>query len=210
MTQKTTTVQDAIRLLFILVRASDSISNHPEGYVGFFDGKAKLHALDFWVRYPDFLAYELLNKYSETGDPKYYYKAKNIIDEGEPDLRLIPMIRYRFGAFENLNESLSLLISKGLVYQDGDKSEEIIKNYFYYLTPLSIKLVEEIIAEFPVLAWYDERAKLVKEIAGSHGGKALKDIQYQHMSYATTQLGTQIPSIKNEVVNRLKSINLSL
>ncbi|MFB0498677.1 hypothetical protein ABID99_004914 [Mucilaginibacter sp. OAE612] len=204
---QTTTVQDAIRLLYILVRGSDQISNHPDGYVGFFDGKAKLHALDFWVRYPDFLAYELLNKYDETGEDKYLLKAENIIDDQEPDLRSIPMIRYRFGAFENLHESLSLLVSKGLVYQDGDKSDETIKAYYYYITPLSVQLVDEVTAEFPSLAWYDERAKLVKEIAGSLGGSALKDRQYKHMSYATTQLGTQIPSIKNEVINRLKALN---
>jgi len=209
MSQTTTTVQDSIRLLFILVRGCDPISSHPNGYAGIFDGKAKLHALDFWVRYPDFLAYELLNRFSETKDIKYYHKAKDIIDDREPDLRSIPMIRYRFGAFENLNESLALLVSKGLVYQDGDKSEETIKNYFYYLTPLAFKIVNEITTEFPVLAWYNDRAKLVKEIAGQLGGKALKDIQYQHMSYATTQLGTQIPSIKNEVINRLNALNLS-
>lgn len=203
---QTTTVQDAIRLLFILARGSDPISNHPQGYVGFFDGKAKLHALDFWVRYPDFLAYELLNKYDESGNQTYLTKAKDIINNGEPDLRAIPMIRYRFGAFENLNESLSLLVTKGLVHQDGDKTAGAIKNYYYYLTPLSFQIVDEITQEFPILAWYDERAKLVKEIAGSLGGSALKDIQYKHMSYATTQLGTQIPSIKNEVVNRLNSL----
>ncbi|MVN90531.1 hypothetical protein [Mucilaginibacter aquatilis] len=204
---QTTTVQDAIRLLYILVRGSDRISNHPDGYVGFFDGKAKLHALDFWVRYPDFLAYELLNKYEETGEDKYLLKAENIIDDQEPDLRSIPMIRYRFGAFENLHESLSLLVSKGLVYQDGDKSDETIKAYYYYITPLSVQLVDDVTKEFPSLGWYDERAKLVKEIAGSLGGSALKERQYKHMSYATTQLGTQIPSIKNEVINRLNALN---
>ncbi|RZK66375.1 MAG: hypothetical protein EOO92_25310, partial [Pedobacter sp.] len=191
---QTTTVQDAIRLLYILVRGSDQISNHPDGYVGFFDGKAKLHALDFWVRYPDFLAYELLNKYDDTGEEKYLLKAESIIEDQEPDLRSIPMIRYRFGAFENLHESLSLLVSKGLVYQDGDKSDQTIKAYYYYITPLSVQLVDDVTAEFPLLAWYDERAKLVKEIAGPLGGSALKERQYKHMSYATTQLGTQIPS----------------
>lgn len=204
---QTTTVQDAIRLLYILVRGSEQISNHPDGYVGFFDGKAKLHALDFWVRYPDFLAYELLNKYDETGEEKYLLKAENIIHDQEPDLRSIPMIRYRFGAFENLHESLSLLVSKGLVYQDGDKSDETIIAYYYYITPLSVQLVDDVTAEFPSLAWYDERAKLVKEIAGSLGGSALKERQYKHMSYATTQLGTQIPSIKNEVISRLNALN---
>lgn len=202
MTQ-TTTAQDAIRLLFILVRGSESISDHPNGYVGIFEGKAKLHALDFWVRYPDFLAYELLNKYDETKDNFYLIKAKEILDSREPDLRSIPMIRYRFGAFDDLNESLSILISKGLVYQSGDKSQQAIKHYDYYLTLLAFQLVGTITAEFPVLTWYDERARLVKQIAGSKGGSTLKDIQYQHMSYATTRLGSQIPSIKNQVIKRL-------
>lgn len=200
---QTTTVQDAIRLLYILVRGSEQISDHPDGYVGFFDGKAKLHALDFWVRYPDFLAYELLNKYDETGEEKYFLKAESIIEDQEPDLRSIPMIRYRFGAFENLHESLSLLVSKGLVYQKGAKSDEAIQAYHYYITPLSIQIVDDVTAEFPSLGWFDERARLVKEIAGKLGGSALKERQYKHMSYATTQLGTQIPSIKSEVINRL-------
>lgn len=206
MTQ-TTTVQDAIRLLFILVHGSESIENHPDGYVGIFEGKAKLHAFDFWVRYPDFLAYELLNKYDETRDKLYLMKASEILDSLEPDLRSIPMIRYKFGAFDNLNESLSLLTAKGLVIQSGDKSPHVIKHYDYYLTSLAFQLAKTITREFPVLAWYDERARLVKHIAGTKGGSALKDIQYQHMSYATTQLGTQIPSIKIHVTNRLNSLN---
>ena len=44
------TVQDAIRLLYIFVNGAKSIENHPKSYLGHFDGKAKLHAMDFWVR----------------------------------------------------------------------------------------------------------------------------------------------------------------
>lgn len=207
---QTSTVQDAIRLLFILVRASESLTNNPDGYVGIFDGKAKLHALDFWVRYPDFLAYELLNKYEESGKQFYLDTANQIVEDKEPDLRTIPMIRYRFGAFENLNESLSLLLSKGLIYQGGDKTEDSIKAYYYYLTPLAIQVIDEISEEFPVLSWYNTRAGLVKEIAGTLGGSALKEIQYKHMSYASTKLGSIIPSIKNEVINRLNTLSQTL
>ena len=204
--KKTSVFQDAIRLLFILVNGSEKLRANEDGFVAIFDGKAKLHAMDFWVRYPDFLAYELMNKYEELQDSKYLELAKTILKEQEPDLRNIPMIRFRFGAFDDLNESLSILLSKGLIVQKGIKTKDKIINYDYYDTKDAEQLVGRIIKEFKILTWYDDRSKIVKEIAGNLGGGALKDKQYKHLTYATTLLGSNIPTIKNEVEARLNKL----
>lgn len=200
------TLQDSIRILYIFVNGAKPLENHPDGYLGHFDGKAKLHAMDFWVRYPDFLAFELLNRYERDDDERYFDLAKVIIDDQEPDLRSNPMIRYRFGAFEDLNESLSILISKGLIISDGEKNNGKIKHYDYYVTSAAYALIATATKEHPILEWYEKRSKLVKEISGDLGGTALKDLQYKHMEYANTSLGTVIPSIKEEVKRRINQI----
>lgn len=198
-----TTAQDAMRLLFLLVYGAKLVSDNPDGYVAVFEGKTRLHALDFWVRYPDFLAHELLNLYDETANDAYLQAAKQIFEDQEPDIRTIPMSRYRFGAFESLTEVLSILISKGLVYQQGTKVDGKIMEYQFMITQLAKDLVSKISQDFPVLLWYDQRVHLVLQVAGDLGGTALKEKQYQHLQYAQTQLGTVISSIKTEVMARL-------
>jgi len=203
--KNTSVFQDAIRLLFILVNGGEKLIKSTENLVSIFEGKAKLHAMDFWVRYPDFLAYELLNKYEETQEKRFLEIAKNIFKEQEPDLRNIPMIRFRFGAYDDLNESLSILLSKGLIVQKGTKTKEKIVNYNYYITVSAEELIKKILKEFKILKWYDERSKIVKDISGNLGGGALKEKQYKHVAYANTLLGTNIPTIKNEIETRLKN-----
>lgn len=203
---KTSTAQDAIRLLYIFVNGCDPLENHYLGYVGCFEGKARLHALDFWVRYPDYLAFELLNKYEDNLDIGVLNRAQEILATEEPDLRAIPMIRYRFGAYDDISEALSILISKGLIITGGDKIDGKITAYDYYVTSQASELIKSISEDFPILKWFDDRTQLVKEIAGNQGGAALKAIQYKHMSYAQTTLGTLIPSIKEEVLSRLNEI----
>jgi hypothetical protein len=203
---QTSTAQDAIRLLFIFVRGCDPLDDYPEGYAGCFEGKTKLHALDFWVRYPDYLAYQLIHKYEEAFDNFFLDKARDILQTEEPDIRSIPMIRYRFGAYDDISEALSILLSKGLIVTDGEKVNGRITAYEFYITEKAKHIVDSIAVDFPILKWFDDRAQLVKRIAGNLGGKALKDIQYEHMTYAKTSLGTLIPSIKDEVQSRLIQI----
>jgi hypothetical protein len=122
MNSTTSIYQDAIRLLFILVNGSENYNNELDSSIkGIFRGKARLYAMDFWVRYPDYFAYELLSKYEETNDIRFLGIAERIFDEDEPDLRNIPMIRFLFGAYEKLDNTLSILVSKGLTKQSGEK-----------------------------------------------------------------------------------------
>lgn len=202
---KTTTVyQDAIRLLYILVNGSEDFKDESDSKItGIFRGKARLYAMDFWVRYPDYFAFELITKYEETHADRFLKLAESIFDNEEPDLRRIPMIRFLFGAYERLDNSLSILISKGLIKQDGSKKRSI-HQYNFLIFDKGYNLINTASSEFDVLKWYDNRTKIINEIAGQRGGKALKDRQYKQLVYAQTKLGGIIPSIKVDVQEKLK------
>lgn len=202
-----TPYQNAIRLLFILIHGSDHPSeSNSFGAKGIFKGETRLHAMDFWVRYPDYLAYELISIFKETGEVSLLKSAESIFEDQEPDLRRIPMMRYRFGAYDRIDNTLSILVSKGLVRQEGKKRVDGIQEYYYLLMPSAYSKANEISKEFPVLSWYEERAKLVAKVAGSRGGAALKRRQYEHITYASTSGGSIIPPITEEVRQQLQSL----
>ena len=204
MKKVSTLYQDAIRIIFLLVNGSQEIKIEENSDIkGVFHGKTRLYALDFWIRYPDYLAYELISLYEDSGNQGYLKIAQNILDNKEPDLKRVPMIRYLFGAYEKLDNILSILISNGLIKQTGKKKENRIVHYDFQLYQKAFDLVEKANKNYQELKWYDERSKLVVEIAGNRSGSALKDKQYERIEYAKTKLGGIIPSIENEVISYL-------
>src|SRR5215218_6270357 len=182
--------RDAIRILYILVQGASRLPEpNAMGAVAIFAGEARLHAFDFWMRNPDYLAEELLDMFESTGEERYLAAAKEIFDADEPDIRRFPMIRYRFGAYERLDDALSHLHSRGLVMITGRKSGSRVHETDFLVMPAAYALSESIKSDFPILRWYAERAALVAEVAGNRGGAALKDRQYERAEYAETQMG---------------------
>ncbi|MEH3116296.1 MAG: hypothetical protein PGN25_01355 [Methylorubrum populi] len=101
--------RNALRILFILTRGSRPAPEAGvEGFDRVFTGESRVHALDFWMRYPDYLADELLTLFEATGDPSHLDEARRIFDRDEPDLRRVPMMRFYFGAYEPLDTVLTL------------------------------------------------------------------------------------------------------
>jgi hypothetical protein len=108
--------RNALRLLFILVRGCESFSDERfPNDIGIFDGEVKLQALDFWVRYPDYLADELLARYEATRTKRYLDLARRTFEDEEPDLRRVPMLRNYFGAYEPIDTAIAHLKARGLV-----------------------------------------------------------------------------------------------
>jgi hypothetical protein len=204
-----TPYQNAIRILFILVHGAKRLpENDPSGVAGLFVGETRLHAMDFWVRYPDYLAYELINIYEETKNECFLELAEEILDTQEPDLRRIPMVRYLFGAYERVDNALSVLIAKGLLYQDVKQIKAGIRKHRYFIRSLAYDKRQEILnnPSFQSLNWYEDRAKLVAQIVGERKGNELKARQYEHIQYAKTKLGGIIPAINEEVKLRLQCL----
>ena len=199
-------LRDAIRLLFVLSEGSRPLLVADSGATHIFRGEARLHALDFWMRYPDYLAAELLDRFEREGRAGDLDLSDRIMSSEEPDIRRLPMVRYFFGAFDPIDNAISILKARELVMITGRKSggRTIETNFLIY--PKAFEVCDTAVKTAPVLNWYRNRARLVCELAGTATGGALKDRQYGRSQYAGTELGYQIPSIADVVRQRLAAI----
>ena len=199
--------RDALRLLYIFVNGAEPfLESHSSGASAILRGEVRLHAYEFWIRNPDYLAEELLDLFVATRTQRYLDEAAAIFAAEEPDIRRLPMIRYKFGAYERLDDSLALLSSRNLVRTVGTKSAIKVTEWDFLVMPRAFELAEGIEAEFPVLGWYGRRAALVNEVAAGRSGSALKKRQYEQLDYAETELGGVIPTITDRVRARLAEL----
>lgn len=157
------------------------------------------------MRNPDYLADELLDLFDDSDNKKYYNAANKIFADDEPSIRKFPMIRYRFGAYEQVDDALAILRSCGLIRIGGRKKVDKIFETNFYVKPIAEKIALEIVEDYPELDWYPQRANLVAEVADGQGGSALKKRQYKKIEYAETKLGGVIPAVTDRVKERLES-----
>jgi hypothetical protein len=200
--------RDALRLLFILVRGSVPLppDRTTDEHDMVFIGEKRAQAIDFWMRYPDYLADDLLDLYEETGDEMAVAAARRIFEEDEPEVRTVRMIRWRRGAYEDLQDSLAILHYRGLVAPMRREIGPDAIRYEFLVGPKARGFLDEAVADQPVLAWYERQVDLALKIATTRSGSALKDIHYEHPEYASTPHGTVIPSIRERVLARLRTI----
>lgn len=214
----TTRMQDAVRLLMLINEAAEPVSDEEivgdpalETVVGVVRTQVRLQKLDFWVRNPDYLANELLNDYvNGDQDPALLQMAGEILDSEEPELRRYPMLRYLFGAYEDLEDALAVLRQPGLVVRrkKGRPGHVVRTNYF--LLQAGRNMVARIRAEYPDLAWYSSRSALVVHLASGQGATGLKDRQYIQEEYLQTPNGVRIPSITERARKRLADVRAGL
>jgi hypothetical protein len=199
--------RDALRIFFIIIAGSNEFrdSAYPD-HDQVFAGESRLQALDFWVRYPDYLADEMLSHYEADPEQSLLVQARNMFDNEEPSLRKIPMLRRYFGAYEPLDTSLGILKSRGLVLPrtrtgvDGRSSHDFLTGEF------SREKRDEILSSFPVLEWYQARIELVLRVARGRGGFELKRRQHAQKEYHEAQTGDLIPTIAARVLARLETL----
>jgi hypothetical protein len=204
---------DAVRILLLIEAAAIDVwpqpgTNVPASAVGVVRTQTYLQKLDFWLRYPDYLADELLTDYEQSGEAVLLEIAAGILDSEEPELRAIPMLRYKFGAYEPLDQAMSLLSTPGLVVVRWSRTENRVRQYDYYLTSLGREVARSAVEDFPELAWYGERTRLVAALAQGTGmtGTALRKRQYLQRDYAGTGLNEEITPIAERARKRLREI----
>lgn len=199
--------QHALRLLVLLAECGEQVvDSDPVGAVRVIRSELRLQALDFWLRNPDYLADELVTKV-EVGDinPRYLDVAQALLDDPEPDLRWYPMPRWRYGAYEALDDAFSLLETYGLALLSRVGGvRKRLRNQFF-LTAAGVTAAHEL-ADDEVLSWYSRQVKLVALVAGDALGQHLKDRQYRQAEYASTDLGLDIAPITGRVRLRLANI----
>ncbi len=199
--------RNALRILFILARGSRPVPDAGvEGFDRVFTGESRVHALDFWMRYPDYLADELLTLFEATSDPSYLDEARRIFDQEEPDLRRVPMLRFYFGAYEPLDTVLGILKSRGLVLPRSRVTAMGRKGHEFLVSPRAVELLDRMVAELSPLGWYEDRVALVLKVAGSRGGFTLKTRQHERREYHDTKVDDLIPTTAGRVRRRLETI----
>lgn len=199
--------RDALRLLFILVRGSVPMPE-PDAARGFdhvFEGEKRAMAIDFLVRYPDYLADDLLRLYGESRDPTLLDAVAAIFDGEEPDVRTVGMIRWSFGAFNNLETALAILEVRGLARAVRVSASGQARHDFL-VGALARDFLAEAVDTAGELAWYDRQVGLALRVWGDASGSAVKRAQYEHPEYRDAPLGSVIPSIKDRVWRRFLTL----
>lgn len=202
--------QDSVRLLLLIDAAAKPAAQDesvPASTVGVVHSQVRLQKLDFWVRNPDYLAYELMNEYEAASDePDLLDLASNILESEEPDLRRFPMLRYKYGAFEELDDALAPLVERGLIRKTQILGQNRVVEHIYFLLDHGREVAQSLVDEAPALAWYVTRTRLVVALVDGLGGTQLKNRQYLLRDYAATPWGQHIAPITVQARTRLYAL----
>jgi hypothetical protein len=208
----TSRLQDAVRLLLLIDGAAQPLPNpllegSPEGAIAVLRTQLALQKADFWLRNPDYLAELLLDRFKETGDVALLEEARRILDSEEPEVRRYPMLRYRFGAYEPLDNALAVLASPGLVIPRREGHVGHTRQYNYFLTAAGRVVARDMVRDVPELSYYVDRVALLVRLIAGIGASALKDMQYKQPEYADAAWRTHIASIAPRVRQRLSDLD---
>lgn len=204
----TSVYQDAVRLLLLIALAAEPLpapppGDTPAGSVAVLHSQVLLQKLDFWLRNPDYLADELISRFERDGNREDLDLARQILDSDEPEVRSYQMLRHLFGAYEPLDEALSVLRAPGLVIRRRRGVLGHTTQHDYYLTEHGRDTARRIVQDVPELSYYAERSRLVADLAAGRRGSALRDIQYLQAEYADAEIGTRIAGIADRARRRL-------
>lgn len=204
-----TRTQHALRLLVLMDRTGEpSTEGDPPVAIKAVRSELRLQAMDFWMRNPDYLADEVISQVLDGKLPNTYLKvARSLLDDPEPDLHYYPMPRWFYGAYEAIDDAMSLLETYGLATfrRSGTPGTKSHRNQLF-LTADGAAAVAEIASD-PVLGWYTRQTELVAQVAGCTVGSKLKDRQYEQATYAGTELGLDIAPIAEHVRKRLDGLD---
>ena len=197
----TTRQQDAVRLLVLLHVCGDRPAPDPPrpDAVAAILAESRVHALDFWLRNPDYLAFELLELHDKTPDPNLVLEARKLVED---EVRHFPTLRHLFGAYTELDGALNLLRCYGLAW-DVRRSPALHNRRDIYLLQDGENLLLTRLSTHPELAWYLARAELVTLVAGKRRGRVLKDYQKRLANYRDIQWGEMIEPVRELVLERL-------
>ncbi|MCK9922655.1 hypothetical protein MXD61_12365 [Frankia sp. AgPm24] len=206
-----TSGQTATRVLFILDRLGDDCGpadGVPGSAVRVIQSERKLQKLDFLVRNPDYLANVIISGWEEGRLPaERLLDARTVLEEREPELHTYRMLRGPHGAFEALDNALSLLLHYGLIARRrvGRISDESVQRRDHYLLEAGATKAKLLRDTEPLLTWYDQQTAYVAMASQGMSGAQLKALQYGHDEYANTPEGQIIGGITLRVRQRLET-----
>ena len=198
--------QGAARLLIVIARLGHPVQGHPAATnaVRWLPSLTMLEKFDFWVRNPDYLADELLSEF-ESGTRTLDQIADHVVrmlNEDAPDFHKYPMTRYLYGAYEVVDNPLSILKSYGhILHRRVDPSNPKSRRD-YFLLPSGITAANALRSAVPSVAWYDLQCDAIALLSGITSGAEAKRRQYEQPEYEAATHGALIPSIGERVRSR--------
>lgn len=209
-----TASQTAMRLLVSLDVLGTPVTHAP-GFptaVKVIRSLTRLEKIDFWMRNPDYLADELLSDF-ELGKLTLSDVEPHVVRMlagSAPTLHRYPMARYLYGAYERVDNALSILKSLGLVTHKRVSNTGAKARRDYYLLDNGAVAIERMRAEVEPISWYDEQAKAIALIADAQTGSSARIRQYEQPEYESAAIGADIPSIVDRVIERAEKLGIAL
>ena len=195
--------RDRLRVIIILYTFCEPLDNNLKNYYGVFRTEIKIQALDFLLRYPDFLSFELMdlmdsNSLIDRASVKG--TIKNIYKDREPKIRVEEMEKFFHGAYENIDDVIAYLVSVGFLRHDSKKRTDgktYDKNYF--VTNDCSENIEKYLKNIPAVKWYFDRCELIKKYFDQFTGTELKSRQYKYSEYSNISYKSHIQNINKKV-----------
>lgn len=195
--------KDRLRIFLILHVFSEEYDDaeHPMRKK-VFESEMRIQKLDFLLRYPDYLCHELLSLAKNDDALKLEIKniVKNIYAHDEPTVRKEEMLRFFFGAYEDIDNIIAFLKSINFIHFESKKRTDLkTATKKYYITDTAISKFNEGIEDLPALHWYINRCELIKKYFGNLSATQLKVSQYQVKQYSETSFNEYIGDINKQV-----------
>lgn len=194
--------RDRIRVLLIIYFFSEEFSGSNLKFVKLLKDEVRIQKIDFLIRYPDYLAYELLElaDEGEADSETVQSIVKEIFQSNEPEIRKDEMERFFFGAWESIDDTISFLMARGLIFFESKKhTDGKVGQKYYYLTQDAKSKIDNGLSTLPTITWYIDRCKLIKDYFGNFTGKELRVNQYKHPEYKNTPFKEYIVGIEDKV-----------
>lgn len=194
--------RDRLRIIIILYTFCERSGDGEDSY-GVFRTEIKIQALDFLLRYPDFLSFELMNLMdNDISVDRNEIKTtiESIYQNKEPEIRVEEMEKFFYGAYESIDDVIAFLVSVGFLKYDSKKradDREYEKNYF--ITKYCASKIENSLKAVPGVKWYFDRCELIKKYFNRFSGSELKTRQYKYSEYSDISYKSHIQNINDRV-----------
>jgi hypothetical protein len=170
-----------------------------------------LQKLDFLVRYPAYLAYELIELHrlkmpSAADATAVQADVRALLDDREPELRTDLFRRFWHGAYERLDRVEAWWYAHGLIYagyeRRGAAGSPARPQKYYFLTPEGERIARSLEEKVDHARWYANRIALIHRYFGALKPAEVKSLQYSHPSYREAQLNEFIPDLAIDEIAR--------
>ena len=196
-------IRDKLRITLILYTFSESIQIEENTDIArVFYTEIKIQALDFLLRYPDFLSCELMDLMandSQLDKSEIQAIVKEIYQQEEPILRVDEMQKFFYGAYESIDSVILFLKSVQFIdFESKRRSDLQTYDKTYYVKQRCIQQVKNNLLNLPSVKWYYDRCQLIKKYFNHFNGSDLKKRQYRYKEY-NVPYTTLIQSLNKQV-----------